>query len=107
MRLRALLWLLAVVALVLPPSVGPSAMTGVSSSRMMSDCHHPLPPPCPEKGSAKHAAGLCCPLMGQTMATLPPSVATGTADAFRFAAPLATARLAGLSPHQDPPPPRV
>jgi len=108
MRLRSLVWLLAFMALVLPPSIGASAAMAVSGHRMMSDCdHHSPPPPCPDKGTAKHAAGLCCPLMSHAMATLPSPVVAAVLGVHGPAAVLTTVRFTGLSPRKDPPPPRA
>jgi len=108
MRLRSLLWLLAFVAFVLPPSVGPVASMAMSGHQRASDCdHHTPPPPCPDKDSAKHAAGLCCPLMAQVLATLPALIDTTDLDATEHGAISTTARYVGLSPRKDPPPPRA
>jgi hypothetical protein len=107
MRLRSLLWLLAFVAFVLPPSVGPVASMAMSGHQGASDCDHAPPPPCPDKNSAKHAAGLCCPLMAQVLATLPAPIDTTDLDAAEHGAISTTARYVGLSPHKDPPPPRA
>jgi hypothetical protein len=107
MWLCRLLWLIALAAFLCPPSIAASA---VSASAMPSASHHCAdgpPPPCPENGSARHAAGLCCSLMAQAMAVLSPTVAIASSDdADTF--PVSAGRdLTGLSPHQDPPPPRV
>jgi hypothetical protein len=108
MHWRGLVWLLAFVALVLPPSFAPSTAAAASHPTTTSDCdHHAPPPPCPEKGTAKHAAGLCCPLMAQMVATLPASVATADPATRGPAALPAAVHFTGLSPHKDPPPPRV
>ena len=108
MRLRSLVWLFAFVALLLPPSVGFHAAMAATSHGMTVDCdQHAPPPPCPEKDSAKHAAGLCCPLMAQVLATLPAQIGTTDFDASDRGAVATTARYAGLSPHKDPPPPRA
>lgn len=108
MRWRSFVWLLAFVALVFPPLAGPSAGMTASAQESATGCdHHAPPPPCPEKGSAKHAAGVCCPLMAQVVATLTSMVeTTGFPTGGRTALP-ATVHFAGLSPHKDPPPPRV
>ena len=110
MSTRSLLWLVALVAFVLPSFVGPAALAAAAAMdhSVVSDCGHDVPPPpCPEKDTAKHAAGTCCPLMSQAMAVL--SVA---ADKDFRTLPysyvmLAARHLVGLLPHKDPPPPRV
>ena len=108
MRLRGLLWLVAFVALVLPPLGSPNAAAAMSGHEFASDCdHHAPPPPCPDKGNAKHAAGLCCPLMGQVFAALPACVEAIASDQSGPMVTKKSARLDGLSPHKDPPPPRV
>jgi hypothetical protein len=108
MRLRSLLWLVAVAAFLVPSVVGPAAAHHRMSSPVMSDCGHEMPPPpCPEKGTAKHAAGLCCPFMSGTVALLPPADAAGSRSLPAAFLPLAVPHLTGLSPHKDPPPPRV
>src|SRR5258708_39017047 len=109
MRFRILVWLIALCAFLAPPAIAPTAAMQSSSHAMMSDCpdHAPPPAPCPDKDSAKHAAGLCCPFMALTVAVLP--LVAASADGHRFAGHAApvTRDLAGLSPHKDPPPPRV
>jgi hypothetical protein len=108
MRLRSLLWLVALAAFLLPSFVGPAVAAHRMSDPVMSDCGHDMPPPpCPEKDTAKHAAGLCCPLMSGTMALLPPVAAVGPRSPHAALLTLAAPHLTGLSPHKDPPPPRV
>jgi hypothetical protein len=70
-------------------------------------CTDPSPPPCPESGSARHAAGLCCPFMAHAMAVLPQAAAVARAGSAVTFPVSADRDLTGLSPHQDPPPPRV
>lgn len=107
MRLRSLLWLVALAAFLVPSFVGPAAADRMSHP-VMSDCGHEMPPPpCPEKDTAKHAAGLCCPLMSGTVALLPSAAAAGARNLYAAFPPLAGPHLTGLSPHEDPPPPRV
>jgi hypothetical protein len=109
MRLRSLLWLIALCAFLLPPAVTPTEATAPSKHGMMSNCpdHAPPPAPCPEKGSAKHAAGLCCPAMAQVVAVLPVVAMTTSLASSDPPALSVTRDLTGLSPHKDPPPPRV
>jgi hypothetical protein len=109
MRFRGLLWLVALGAFLLPPAVAPMAAMDSAKHAAVSDCpdHAPPPAPCPDKGSAKHAAGLCCPAMAHVVAVLP-VVAVAASRASRDVRALPAARdLTGLSPHTDPPPPRV
>ena len=107
MRRRSLLWLLAIAAFVLVPAVGP-AVPAVAGKAMMADCDHPPPPPpCPDSGSAKHAAEQCCPSMSAAVAVLPPAGLAGAPEAPPSFVPAGTLPLIGLSPHEDPPPPRV
>jgi hypothetical protein len=109
MRFRGLIWLVALCAFLLPPAIAPAAAMASGDRVTMSDCpdHAPPPAPCPDKGSAKHAAGLCCPAMAQVVAVLP-VVAVTASRASHDARGLPAARdLTGLSPHMDPPPPRV
>jgi hypothetical protein len=108
---RSLFWLVALVAFVLP-SLGAASMAHAAASAERSaavDCpdHAPPPAPCPEKGTARHAAGDCCPLMAPALALLPPA-ADGDV-ALPFHAPLLERMrsLAGRLFTEDPPPPRV
>jgi hypothetical protein len=107
MWLGRLLWLIALAAFVCPPAIAASAANASAMSSVSHHCPDKPPPPCPERGSARHAAGLCCPFMAHAMAVLPQAVAVarlGSAVTF----PVSAGRdLTGLSPHQDPPPPRV
>jgi hypothetical protein len=107
MRVRSLIWLIAVMAFVLPSIAGPAA-AALASRAAMSDCSHEAPPPnCPDNDTAKHAAGLCCPAMSGTIAVVPHGVAISPDELFTSAASTAAARLNGLNPEKDPPPPRV
>jgi hypothetical protein len=108
MRVRSLLWLVAVAAFLLPSFVGPAFASDRMDNPVVSDCGHDTsPPPCPEKDTAKHAAGLCCPVMSCVVALLPPVAATGTSGLSASLVSVAVPHLIGLSPHKDPPPPRV
>jgi hypothetical protein len=107
MGLRSLLWLVALAAFLLPSFVGPAVASHRMSDPVMSDCGHELPPPCPEKDTAKHTAGLCCPFMSGTVALLPPVAAVDLHSLHAALLPRAVPYLTGLSPHKDPPPPRV
>jgi hypothetical protein len=107
MRLRSLLWLIAMAAFLLPSFVGAAVAFDRMSNPVLSDCGHQLPPPGPEKGTAKHAAGLCCPLMAAAVALLPPAALPGARKVHASVAPASVPHLSGLSPRKEPPPPRV
>jgi hypothetical protein len=108
MRLRSLLWLVAMAAFLLPSFVGPAAASDRVEHPVAGECGHDAPPPpCPEKNTAKHAAGLCCPLMTCVMALLPSAARVGDRLPSGALDAVAVPHLIGLSPHQDPPPPRV
>jgi hypothetical protein len=114
-RARTLVWLIALAVFVVPSfgaTTASHAMTPdvvVEAQAALVDCpdHAPPPKPCPEQGTAKHAASQCCPLMSGSVALLP---STDAEQASSFVEPrlLALAlRLDGLTFTQDPPPPRV
>jgi hypothetical protein len=108
-RLRAFAWLIALIAFIAPPF---GAMAPVhaapSADQMAADCpDHAPPPDCPAQGSAKHAAGQCCPLMAGVVALLPPAVPGETPAPFHASPAAPVPSLAGLAFTQDPPPPRV
>ncbi|MBL0898589.1 MAG: hypothetical protein IBJ17_07820 [Reyranella sp.] len=114
-RLRSLLWLLALGALVFPsfgiavvPSHASSAHAVPPAMQMTSlECEHAPPPPdCPDRGTARHAAGTCCPLMSASVAVLLPEMGMEGPPAAFVRVLAGAARLAGLSSVQDPPPPR-
>lgn len=107
MRLRSVLWLVALAAFLVPSFIGSAVASHRLSDPVMSDCGHEMPPPCPEKDTAKHTAGLCCPFMSCALAVLPPAAAAGPRRLHATFPPLAVPHLIGLSPHKDPPPPRV
>jgi len=114
MRSRCILWLLALTVYLLPSFAGPAASADRTShatqphAAAMTDCGHEAPPPpCPEDGKAAHAAGLCCPLMTGTPALLPSQTRIGPKVQSALFAVRALPHLIGLSPHTDPPPPRV
>jgi|SRR5579883_2563315 len=107
MWLSRWLWLIALAAFVCPPAIAAAATTGRAKASVSHHCTDGSPPPCPENGSARHAAGLCCPFMAQAMAVLPPAVVLERLDDGDSFPASAGRGLTGLSPHQDPPPPRV
>ena len=106
-RFGRLLWLIALAAFVCLPPIVASAATASAMASVSQHCADCPPPPCPESGSAKHAAGPCCLFMAHATGLLSPAVVIELfADADTF--PVSAGRdLTGLSPHQDPPPPRV
>jgi hypothetical protein len=107
-RARLLLWLIAVVALLAPPGLTVHAMAPVAQAASI-DCpdHAPPPDPCPDHGTAKHAAGACCPLMSGAIALLPATVANGAVASAHALPRFRLPRLIGRLFTQDPPPPRV
>ena len=107
-RLRLFVWLIALMAFLAPPGMSAHAMMPASHASSL-DCpdHAPPPDPCPNDGTAKHAASACCPLMSGAVALLPPAAAIDT-PVFLDAPVLVRGRsLAGRLFTQDPPPPRV
>jgi len=111
MRLRRFLWLIALTAFVLLPlglGTGSASAHGPGKIEAMTDCpdHAPPPKPCPSQGTAKHAAGDCCPAMTGNVAVLPvaPDGAMEARPA-RYGSSLAPA-LYALDLTKDPPPPR-
>src|SRR5689334_21017213 len=108
MLARAVLWLVTLCAFAMPPAIMPAAAATPATHASMNHCpHHIPPPPCPEKDAAKHAAGLCCPLMAAAVAVLPGAF-DGPSPGLRSGHSLpVVSHLIGLSPGKDPPPPRV
>ena len=107
-RLRFLVWLVALMALIAPPGMSLHAMAAAPQASSV-DCpdHAPPPDPCPNEGTAKHAASACCPLMSGAVALLPAPAGVDT-PVFLDAPVLVRVRsLAGRLFTQDPPPPRV
>lgn len=111
MRARSLCWLVALIAFVASALGAVTTMLAAPPPGQLaaSGCpeHAPPPDPCPEKGTAKHAAGDCCLQMACSLAVLP-SAAAGDGP-LGHAAPAASfaTRLAGRAFTKDPPPPRV
>ena len=105
---RVLIWLVSLVALMMPPVATGHAMAPPQHVASV-DCpdHAPPPDPCPSEGTAKHAASACCPLMSGTVAVL---IAPAAIETPVFIdAPLSTSArsLVGCVFTKDPPPPRV
>jgi len=108
--LRSFAWLIALIAFVVP-TLGTASIAHAAqpTERAASaDCpDHAPPPDCPAQGTAKHAAGQCCPLMAGVVALLPPVAAAPTPAPLHTRPAVAVPGLAGLTFTQDPPPPRV
>ena len=110
-RARAFLWLVALIAFVVP-TLGTASMAHAAAfveRAVSTDCpeHAPPPDPCPEHGTSKHAAGLCCPLMSAAVALLPATMASGVRAAWQTPPRARSPSLVGRFFTQDPPPPRV
>ena len=112
---RALVWLVVVAAFLMPPVMPPVMAQSahalpMQAGKLAVHCpdHIPPPAPCPDRDSAKHAAGTCCSLMAAVVALLPEAVAAtrSTMLASERAAAV-VASLTGISHTKDPPPPRV
>jgi hypothetical protein len=107
-RLRLLVWLIALMALIAPPGMTIHAMAAGPEMAAV-DCpdHGPPPDPCPSEGTAKHAANTCCPLMSGAVALLPPQMGVETRVPFDVHLSQRARSLVGRVFTQDPPPPRV
>lgn len=107
---RLLVWPVVLLAFAWPAGLSQRATAGAAMAGMaMSDCpfHAPPPHPCPDEGTAKHAAGACCPMMAGTVALMP-------ATPEHIARPLdhdyvlfVESSQTGLLFTLDPPPPRA
>src|SRR5690348_3614099 len=82
--LRLLVWMIALAALMVPPGLTVHAMAPSQSVSMDCPDHAPPTDPCPDHGTAKHAAGDCCPLMTGAFALLPLSVRLADPIAFHL-----------------------
>ena len=107
-RFRLLVWLVALVALIAPPGATLHALA-MPAGQAVVDCseHVPPPDPCPDQGTAKHAASACCPLMSGAVALLPPPAEIETPVLFDVHLSLRVRSLVGRIFTKDPPPPRV
>jgi len=105
---RLLVWMVALVALVAPSGMTVHAMAPAEQAALV-DCadHPPLTDPCPDHGTAKHAAGDCCPLMTSAVALLPPAAGVDGPAASCTLMPAPVRSLVGRDIAKDPPPPRV
>ena len=105
---RLLVWMIAVVALLVPPGLTPHAMAPAGHAAMV-DCpgHAPPTDPCPEHDTAKHAAGTCCSLMSSAIGLLPASAVDGEAASTQAVPQVRSPDLIGRVVAQDPPPPRA
>jgi hypothetical protein len=104
--LRAFAWLLTVVAFMMPAATMQPARAMQGGERGMH-CGDPMPLPCPDHDTVKHAAGTCCASMAAASALLP---ASGDALLSSMSsldrASTAVAGLTGFSQAKEPPPPR-
>ena len=105
--LRVFVWMLTALALSLPPVLPAQAMAFAQPATTIECPDHVPADPCPDAGTARHAAGDCCPLMSNAVAVL---AATADVDGLETAASAArppSRHLIGRTFSQDPPPPRV
>jgi hypothetical protein len=109
MRVRGLVWLIALCAFLLPPAFAPTTAMASSDHVSISDCpyHAPPPQPCPDKGTARHAAGTCCPLMAAMVALMPSAPEYTERQVQYDYMPSVATEQPGLLFTKDPPPPRV
>jgi hypothetical protein len=107
-RLRLFVWLIALMALIAPPGMSAHAMMPAAEASSV-DCadHAPPPDPCPDAGTAKHAASACCPLMSGSVAVLPAPAVMQTLVPFDALLTPCGRSLVGRLFTKDPPPPRV
>ena len=106
-RLRLLVWLMALMALIAPPGMSAHAMMPAAEASSVDCDHAPPPDPCPDAGTAKHAASACCPLMSGAVAVLPAPAVMETPVPFDILLSPRVCSLAGRLFTKDPPPPRV
>jgi hypothetical protein len=107
-RLRLFVWLIALMALIAPPGMSLHAMAAAPQSSSV-DCpdHAPPPDPCPNEGTAKHAASACCPLMSGAVALLSAPAGIEAPVFLDVPMPAIVRSLVGRVFTKDPPPPRV
>jgi hypothetical protein len=105
---RLLVWLVSLAALMMPPVATGHAVASPQPVASV-DCpgHVPPPSPCPDHGTAKHAAGDCCAAMAPMLALLPAAPGIGTEIMVRMPILERTADQAGHILTKDPPPPRA
>jgi hypothetical protein len=103
---RLLVWMVALVALLMPPGMAVHAMASSGQAASL-DCPDHAPPPCPDHDTAKHAAGACCPLMSGAVALLPTALVVGEAASSSALVRIHVPSLTGRIVKQEPPPPRV
>jgi hypothetical protein len=110
LRLRSITWLIALVAFIVP-SLGTVSMAHamqLAGQAAAVECpDHTPPPDCPAQGTAKHAAGQCCPFMSGVVAVMPPGPAAQEQVPLHGPPARPVLSLAGLLFTQDPPPPRA
>jgi hypothetical protein len=104
---RLLVWIVTLVALMAPPGMTVHAMAPAPQAAS-ADCPDHMPPdPCPDHGTARHAAGDCCSLMSCAPALLPAPVGVDGPVSFHPPASGRTPARAGRIVTKDPPPPRA
>ena len=103
---RLLVWMVALMALLMPPGMAVHAMAPSGQAASL-DCPGHAPPPCPDHDTAKHAAGDCCPLMAGAVALLPAALVVGEAVSSSALVRIHAPSLTGRIVTQEPPPPRV
>ena len=109
-RLRALrlfVGTLAALALLLPPMWPAHAVAPAQPVTAIECPDHVPADPCPDAGTARHAAGDCCPLMSSVVAVLAVTVDIGGPATLSPAVRSPSRSLVGRTFSQDPPPPRV
>lgn len=106
-RLRLLVWLVALLSLAVPPVMAGHARASTAEAAMVDCPDHAPPPPCPDEGTAKHAASACCPLMGGAVAVLLPEASMAARPPAESRAAMTVLTLAGRLFTKDPPPPRA
>jgi hypothetical protein len=104
---RLLVWLVALVALIVPPVAAGHATTASPVASAHCADHAPPPAPCPDHGTAKHAAGDCCSAMAPMMALVPAASSIDAESTCRLPRPDPVADFVGRTLTKDPPPPRA
>jgi hypothetical protein len=107
---RLLVWPIILLAFAWPAGLSHSAKSDAATAGMaMSDCpfHAPPPHPCPDEGTAKHAAGTCCAMMAGMAALMPATPEYVACPREHDYVPFVESRQTGLLLTKDPPPPRA
>jgi hypothetical protein len=104
---RLLVWLVSLVALMVPPVAAGHATTARPAASADCPGHAPPPARCPDHDTAKHAAGACCSAMAPMMALLPTASGVDAQSMVRLPRPDPVADFVGRTFTKDPPPPRA